>query len=318
MIKDTFYFSKNSWHMNLMSWIWGYKPNNFRNMGTCFWLSVFNVVFIIPIIVIKIVISLIILLGDFISRQRDRYMDYCDRKEQEYINTVYAQIKKDIKEGTVSEDFKKLSLAMYSIGKTNKLWRDVLSRMSRKERASFDTQGESVLDDYYRNRRQEEKKKAQKVAAIKNNPVVKTTEQIIGKIIPVIKLLFKVLGIGLIGWIGYLLYRLGVYMSIHMDFHKLGHILGLIGIAIIIIAAIITIIALICMGIKALACRFGDYCIPCEKRRVQLMRFFSFIGKIFYIFYPIIWLIKGLIFLWEIAVALKKDNCPALVWKEDE
>lgn len=49
MIKDVFVLRKNSWHMSLMKWIWNLNYRDFSHICPYFWMSVLNIVIIIPV-----------------------------------------------------------------------------------------------------------------------------------------------------------------------------------------------------------------------------------------------------------------------------
>lgn len=77
MIKDIFTFKKKSWHMQLMTLIWGFEYYNFRNMCPYFWLSVLNILIgwwlILPFKLFgKIVIGIISYFKDSLEQYEEK------------------------------------------------------------------------------------------------------------------------------------------------------------------------------------------------------------------------------------------------------
>lgn len=317
MIKENFTFSKNAWHMKLMAWIWGYKPSNFRNMCPYFWFTVFNVVFIVPIVIIKLLVIGFIWAVDRLSDLTSTYQDYCENKQEAWADKVYQQIKQDLKNDTVSEEFKNISLEHTGWGSKIKIYKKfsywVISKLTPKEREIFNPMAHSIRVEALNEYMEESTPKPPK-----DNPIKRTTEQIIAKFLPTIKVVLGVVGIGVVLYAAYWIYRLLAYINEHIIWHKFWLVVECIILAVIGIAIIIATVVLLFSGISALWCKYGKFCTPCEKRKAQLVILFRSLAKVFYIFYPIVWLIKGTIFIWEILVALKRDNCPGLIWKEDE
>lgn len=324
-MKDQFIFSKNSWHMKLMTWIWGYRPENFRNICPYFWLSVFNIVFIIPIVIIKLIGKVFLGILDSFIYLNNKYINYCDRKEQAWIDAYYLKIKTDMANNTISEDFKKLLLVIIDDKHDKRLYKanyKILGKFSGKESKNYYKLKEQAEDQYLKDKWERVNTEADKKVEKANTPIRKSTEQLIGKMIPVIKWVFKILGIFLIVFLIYELYKLLIFIDSRMDYPKFLHVLKVFGEAIIILVIAIVIIAFIIMGIKALVCKYAGYCIPCEAKRRKINKFFTNIWNVIsylrYLFYPILWIIQGIIFIWDIIVAIKKDHCPGLIWKEDE
>lgn len=53
MIKDVFVLRKSSWHMSLMKWIWNLNYKDFTHICPYFWMSVLNIVIIIPVAIFR-------------------------------------------------------------------------------------------------------------------------------------------------------------------------------------------------------------------------------------------------------------------------
>ncbi|HEY9485716.1 MAG TPA: hypothetical protein VIQ04_03660, partial [Nitrososphaeraceae archaeon] len=53
MLKDVFVLRRNSWHSKIMSFIWKLEPTDFSHMCPYFWITILNLLIIIPFSVYK-------------------------------------------------------------------------------------------------------------------------------------------------------------------------------------------------------------------------------------------------------------------------
>ncbi len=298
MIKDTFVFSKNSWHMKLMTWIWGYTTQDFRNMCPYFWLSVFNILFIIPIVVVKLLGKGFGYLFDFISYLIDTYSEYCTAKEQAWVQEMLAEVKKDLNAKKADSPILE-KLYNYEVGdnKVPKKYRELLYQLGRKQRSTLYNLGvESVLS-----------KRATESAKPKTN------SQAIAKLTVYIKLAVKILvyiglAVGAFYLVKFVIYLFS--LTANIDWYKVAHLFTILGECLLGLIIGVIVSVLIVKFVQYLGCKFGKYCVPCERKRNKINSFFQFLGRV------LVLPIKGIIYIVEVIIALKKDNCPGIEWKD--
>jgi hypothetical protein len=101
MFVESFKLSKSSWHAKMMKFMWNLNPTDFSHICPYFWLSVFNVLTIIPYLILRLTFGLLgVILKDtfqwvetyFERKEREAYQKRMDRlvnnpKEQEKLIT---------------------------------------------------------------------------------------------------------------------------------------------------------------------------------------------------------------------------------------
>jgi hypothetical protein len=312
MIKDVFKLRKDSWHMRLMNWMWGYHYYDFPNMYPYFWLSLANLV-LAPFKALTVLVIFPILhkLGDIVDHWSDMYDKKCLEKEQKWLEEVRAKIKANpndpIIDKIVNSLYKGSKSSLYS---APKVYRNLYHR--------HDELGNLIHDKLHKlyNLKREEKWKAQEEA---KQPVSKpkTTRSIISKDTILVKTIAKAIG-GVIGLFSlYGLYLLGMWI-LTWNWSKIGEVSFEILILTVLAAIVLGILVGLVLSVKIFItwfwCKYGEACIPCSERREKLGNFFITIGK--GVAYPFIWLFRGLSLLWEVLMALKQNNCPAIDWEE--
>jgi hypothetical protein len=307
MIKDVFELRKNSWHTKLMKFVWDYNYTDFKSMCPYFWLTVFNVVFIIPILFIKLLGLFLYLLIKGYESSSVAVEKICDNKTVRWAAEKTKFLWND----------DKLILAIgddaNNYGKATK-YTKIYHNLTEEERSK-------LLEKYYelkaeRKRLLEEEgerlKRLQYEAQIKRN-------QRIAKMTIYTKNVFKIIIWPIMLFVLYLLFKLVVLFTTFdyswiptFFYYTFIFIFGITGIVLPII------------GVKnivdLISCSLKGVCIPCERRKQQLSRFFGYFS---FVKYPFIWagnffvaIWKGLVMFKDTIVALKRDNCPAIDWKD--
>jgi hypothetical protein len=308
MIQDVFKLKKKSWHMSLMTWIWGYKYYDFPNMCSYFWLSILNII-IAPLVVLgRGFIMVMVALDNYSTKYRRQ----CEERELQWYKDQLESIKKN-PEGKLAKKVLNAKINYYLSdrykisGRMNRLidklyWLDMDLANEIRDKA-WDIAQE----------KRKEKRKEQMAASDKP----KSTRQTIGENTVLIKKVVKVLVVGLTVVMLYLLFLLTKWM-ITLNW---AHILYVTGVAILkfLVGMVITallIVVIIGIGklVKFLYCNYAQYCIPCEERRESIATLFLSIGK--GIIFPFVWIWQGLVVLWQVLKALKEDNCPAIDWED--
>jgi len=297
MIKDVFVLKKNSWHVKLMRWIWGYEYYEFRNMCPYFWLSVLNVIIVTPFAIFVGVKNLLISIGKQLSIPFDMYNDYCDRKHREWVDQMRLKVQKDIADGKDTEFLRRLFAMHTKDFKGGKKYRSLWYNLD------YETT-QTVQLKYYQklvaqNEREKELAKEREVSRTKR--IANTTMWIKKSA----KFILAAIGIGVL----YLLYLL-VSWLITLNWLIIGKWTLLILVACVIISAALLILYGIIRLIIMLICKYAKYCIPCEERRAKIG------GALRTTVSPFVWLGNGIATLWEVLKALKKDNCPGIDWEE--
>ncbi len=288
--------------MQLIKWVWGFEYYNFRNMCPYFWLTVFTVVFIPIIALLKGIKYLFIKTLDGISNLVDKWNNYCDKKQQVYYKDFVEKLKADVAKGLTTETTNKF-LRWYNIrrGKSNKFYHAIQYLDGDSAYIMIDTIENSLPKPEY--------------TYVEKKP--KTNSQIIGKLTILIKWVFKILAVVLAIIILFYAYKFVVWLTIAdwKPFYKIVKNLGIILLWIIgcVLSGGLFVLLLGFIG-KRIACYFNEYCAPCEARKEKLFKFIQ--SVLHYISLPFVYLWKGLVFCFDIIVALKKDNCPGLNWED--
>ena len=282
---EIFKLKKNSWHYKLMSWVWGYNYRNFPNMCPYFWLTVFNVICIIPILLVKVSSKFFLYIGDrleIVSRQR---RIECDVKKEKYIQDYVAKIKADMEQGMHDlELYKKI----YNIW-----WDGEYKNKYYYVYANLPTDLKYFIDDKV--------KEAESKEQIKPSL---STSQIIAKSTISVKKGFKIIALSLIPFVLYLLYKL-VLWAITWNWMVIGITL-LIGIITLLVS-----FGLFYLGklIWEKSCNMRSYCLPCEQNRKELAKVFKTLAI------PFIWIGVGTYTFFTIAIEMFRNNCPGIEWE---
>lgn len=94
MTDSKFVLSKNSWHVKLMKFIWNLDHKAFSYMCPYFWLSVFNVLIIVPFLPIKGIKVLFKKVDAYLTARGDRR----DKEKRGAIKAYIQKLKDDDKE----------------------------------------------------------------------------------------------------------------------------------------------------------------------------------------------------------------------------
>ena len=291
MIKDVFKLKKNSWHMSLMTWIWGYTYRDFSNMCPYFWLSVLNVI-ILPLFLFSKLLGLVFAI---IRKEMKKYEENCEKREQEYWNKLSEEIRNN-PNGEIATKIINSKLDWDFSKKPNKRWFNAWYRLS--ERTDLFEYGSKLWEIY--------DKRHEEIRKINKQKPEKTTRQVIGEDTVLIKKIAKYIGIVALGGITYVLYILALIIP----WMKVVVFAGKFILCCLITALMMGLGFLIIKSIVFLWCRYGCYCIPCDERRENIGNFFLTILK--GIIWPFVWIGRGIGTLWAIGMALKADNCPAI------
>jgi hypothetical protein len=318
MIKDVFVLKKNSWHTKLMKRIWGWNYYDFSNMCPYFWLTVLNCL-IAPFIILFDVVKLIATkIADFVMPYLDAmaeaYEKRCEEKREKWYDSYLDKIDNILfKENPTESDYKllhKIKNADYS--KDKHLYTIYREKLDYEKREILRNRYYELEAEFYRKKREEDDRKYEMKIAKE-----KTNRQKIAAALPVVKMIVKGIGIVALIFATYLLYRLALvviswdWLNILKNVGKYTLGLLLIGVAIAIIWFIGKI--LIKLLVK-LWCVFANYCIPCEERADKLEAGLRSIGSAFA--YPFVKTGQGIVFVWELLVTLKKNNCPGIDWED--
>ena len=332
MIADIFVLRKNSWHARLMKWTWGYEYWEFRNMCPYFWLSVFNCVFIIPIGILKFMKRIGVSFLGLIDDWQADYNARCQYRELEARRKLQREFEKMYeKEELDKEDVTMLQKAHKSeYGSVYyKAYSSVSYDIREKLNTLLDRIEAKLWDEKYEKMlavKEAELKRQMKIKDL-TKPLKENSAVAIAQLTLAVKFILKLFagGIALGGL--YLGYR-GVLIAMTWDWRMIGvktaaiivlsiGIVALLGLSYIIVRWLI-------IGVAWLVCKWGPYCIPCERKRISMwygiksifrfLRVFLFPFEVLWNILKAIW--SGLKLLWEIIVAMKQNNCPGIEWKD--
>ena len=327
MIKDIFKFKKTAWHAKLMTFVWGYEPTDFRNMCPYFWLSVVNVVFILPILVIKAFIKLLQVCGTVLHSVSSSIDRACDSKAALWIDAKMDKVFQDTDYADMV-----INADTYCLpGSKERKLREVWHSIPHDRRVDLINAYKLRMIERQKNaakKNEEDQKIRLKNYGLKAKKAESKAARI-GKATVIIKKIFNIIKYPLAAGLLYLLY-LGVSalitFTVQIDYSWVPRFLYVVYIF------VGTILGITMFGIPVVAfiswmsCRLKGMCMPCEIRKERLMSFFRlfiFLKYAVYILYPFIgvwWCMKG---IWrgiktfiELCLAVKKDNCPGLEWKD--
>lgn len=302
MIKDVFKFKKDSWHMKLMTFIWGFEYYEFRNMCPYFWLSVFNVVVGISIIIpgkylVKGIRKVIDGSGQFIEDTVQVYRNRCEEADEKF----RAKIREQLLNGTLSEKDDLIDLFYrskyldnklpFSASMPKRLKNLIDSEVSRRAHTLWLQLGEKEREDWYYPRINErlvlskyaakygamrlkwEKEKEEREEAEKKRKAQRAVR--IGQLTIMFKRLFMVigalLGTVLVAGVGYAIYFVTKWLM-RVNWPKVGYVLLQFIMIFSVIMVLIGIITLIWKLLKYLWCSYGAYCIPCAENRKTFLK----------------------------------------------
>lgn len=333
MIKDVFKFKKNAWHAKLMKRVWGYDPEDFRNMCPYFWLSVVNVVCLPLILVIAGFIVLILAIKKLTEASQASIDRACETKivkwaakktenwwkDEDLIMAVGKNLHTSPWFSLPEFDSYKQKDAKYrkfyealSPEDKKKLWDKYDARIKEIKEA----QHKAEVERWERERVEAEKKRLRDA----------TRAVRIGKATVVIKTIFKIIIWPILLFIAYLLYLIGVEV-VSWDYSWVGPFFYFLYLAIGTILGVGLFLYSLFVFSSWISCKLQGVCIPCEARRKAIVKFFKFcFGWIKYfsiVKWPFIWIgrffhsiWKGIVFLWDIMIAFKQNNCPAIEWED--
>ena len=323
MIKDVFKFKKTAWHVKLMKWIWGFDHTNFYNMCPYFWLSVFNITFIFPILLIKGIVFVSNLMIELWCSIDDSIQTICDKKAEKW----YEEYKKKLETDPAFqlEVTRYINSSSYiPTGFSKKIRQNLgklywgLSLEKREELLdifhNYSISQEKVREE----RRALEEEKRQKENLKKQNKQIK-----IAALTMRIKTISKYVAI-LIGLAAIYYSVRGIIWLITLDWSFFFNVLYFTYLVLGTVVGLILILRTIVSIIAYISCNYLKYCIPCVDRRRKLLAFFKYMA---YILYPFKWLWYGVrligIFIYnifktaiEFIIAMKQNNCPAIEWED--
>lgn len=312
MIKDVFKFKKDSWHMRLMSFIWGYEYYDFRNMCPYFWLSVFNVLIAaIPVIFVKYTWRMLKFVGRNIRKSvlamEEAYAQYCERQDGIWREKIRAQVAASL-DNPRDGDIVDLYLRNRRSSRYSPIWRKLNSKLIDYLETLIDWDvydpkelSTAKLDRTFKPitaaelaklqaEREVHWKAIEENARIAHEARVKAEydakiarQRRIGKMTSIIKSSAKYLAVAIVLFAAYWLYRLGViavdWISYWLDaidwfrtWEIVWEITYILAVIIILAALAILIVYLLLQLIRFLWCKYGAYCVPCEERRDALTK----------------------------------------------
>ena len=299
MIQDVFKLKKDSWHMKLMTTIWGYDHHDFPNMCPYFWLSVLNVI-IAPVFFIFVLLApFFVKLLEIIDAYKERRKIQCRQKEEEWIEKIRFKIKNSPDDPVVNKLARLYYLTEYKDKKISYKMRQLFYGYS---------EGYVTLAEKAREFRQNER----------NRKEIKTysSRQEIANYTIKIKQTAKIAGFIFLGTLLFLFVKLFIFLwQYDWSYYFWKALVGFFKVILItIVAVIILFLIYLCIeGIKKLWCKYGDMCIPCYERRLKFNAFIKMMFKGLSI--PFIWIWRGFVQLFYILKALKNNNCPGIDWE---
>lgn len=312
MIKDKFTFSKKSWHVRLMRYIWGWDHWNFRNMCPYFWLTLFNVIILLPtFVLVKYIIvewgcGLYDTIGDMMTAMSDRYKEKCKAEQQAYKEKMRLRFERAVNnEDNLLETYyrsnyldKKNPESRRMDDKDRSLISDFFYNLWRDNGTKAREIEKRFSDDVSKWRHEwEQKESAKREKEQKQKAQVQIR---IGQLTVMFKKFFTVLAYLLVGYVFYWIYRLGVFLwELSQRYYIRWDLIWYWGIrvflGILVVCAFISVIVGLYKLINYLWCTYGEYCESCKKRLKYLLYIFvPVILVVFVVLFPFINLYRPL------------------------
>lgn len=273
MIKESFTLNRNSWHASLMKRIWGYRTSDFSHICPYFWLSIFNVLVFIPYEILRFILTVIVGTVTAASNLAEKYENKSYEKMARRMMTDPAYKEK-----------------IASRVKSSR-WCRLLDRAERL----FSYEETEILRTERWKQNELKENKQRELRKLKDRKAIETKRSInasLKAIKPLLQFLLAAATLVALFYLGKLIIELSTIMmamnwSINWTkvLNTLGAILGIIGIACVVVFTILGIVKLLSNASPSIA------------------RFF-------------IWMGDGIKLTWDIVVQIIKNNCPSIEWKD--
>lgn len=331
-LKNDNKLSPNDWHFKFLKWL--VSPfsevyhREFKSLCSYSWV-LFGIFTISPIlIVIKVVVYIMVFFVWLFSKIMNPITDFCNAQADKWVDNLLKQAK----EGRIPD--KNALIYAEIIERAEKLG-VTCSHYIRNHSRNYERdikfiklfEGESPilsqaeLKANLLKKREEflakeaENKILMEKQAERNKAFLAKTETIGKWIVGVIATVL--ISVGLY-WLFIGTKSLVLYLINDIDWVYTLQRWGEFGIEFLQILLLLVILAASSFGIGALIkflwCIVFKYCIPCELRREKLLHYLSYL---LILAYPFVWVWKGIVFIWKTLKAYKSDNCPMIVWEDN-
>lgn len=304
MIKDVFVLNKNAWHSKLMTFIWGFDTSDFSHMCPYFWVSVLNLLVVIPVIIVRLVILVAKKIGSHFTKYKRALEEEFDRSVKDIVNMVVDDL--GLMECIVDDYYADL----YDKRTCSKISKAVFRELYHYYYLSTDARERfeelrSKYDALYgaESRLLFQQKWDRKEQRIKN---WQSNKQKINNLVKIAKPLGRVFiyvstAFGL--WCVFLAGKALVHWLNSIPHVKWMDFWGLLGL---IVLAVIVMILFI-LGLKRLVI-YIQYDMS-DKAEARVEKFIYVSTK------PFIWFWQGIKLFGQLVYAIYKNNCPAISWK---
>lgn len=280
MFKDVFELKKNAWHIRLMNWIWGFDHTDFQFLCNYFWLSLFNVLFIVPILVCKGFYHGVRVFVIAIATAFNNYERWLDKQTENWARENAQRFKENVNNLSMDE------LAAI-VERKSKRYRELYYRMSYEDFQALKSRFNTLYDE-------KEAKRAQaRERRVKINMSAKAAKNTVRATIYLT-----------IATVAYFCIRGIIWVIVHANWTKVWQ---NILVALIIIGGLVVAVLLI-IGFILLIRRIFDGV------ELSVPPWLGALGR--GVTWPFVWFGRGIVVLWAALVALKENNCPGINWKD--
>lgn len=297
MIKDVFVLNKNGWYVKLNKWMWDVDYTDFSHMCPFFWLTVASILFLIPYLLFRGLITGILWLQEKMKAKKE----VKSIKETKERIELLGKLERD---PILQKDLATKLQASWDDGiclpkHYNKLWYDLSFTEQDKIRTLIEAiRAEKAAFYEAKLQREAEQREKERLAAIARKARINT---ILKYAKPIGKIFLWLLAAATVVLVGYLLFKgaLAIAAITAKQWIFTGKVLlMLLGVAAFIIGC-----AYASNKIKfELSCKT-------KKRLLMVIKPFIWIAKGF------IWLIKGIAKICRAIFQTVKNECPAINWK---
>ena len=284
MSDKTFVLGKTSWHWKLMRFIWGFKqPQTFSHLCPYFWLSVFNIIIIIPLLPFKLMVKGIVWSFSKLIAGIEQHHQLSEDKFNTYIDDLI--IDDDAQKAIIAWPKKRFEQLGHKLCSTYESPRNVRFWILLKERR-YELKGVWISEE-------DSDKNALIAAKARMNKILKVIQPLLTAIM--VMAAGALTALGLFGVYKLLAWIFTIEAS---DFNGFWHAAGIFGQVIGVVLLLGTAIVLICNKYD----RYGS-------KSHWSIKVIGFIG------WPFIAIIEVCSFLGRVIAEMYRNSCPPIDWE---
>lgn len=319
-ISDHPYMNKNWFHVKIVEWVWSIPYRKWTNVCPYSWAMLGTMVALPLLAFIMGIRDLFVhIFLPWWEDIGDRYDNWCKKREKEY----YEKLKNNINSSSQNNSWDDKLLKyldkiwgddlenddvdtgkmarLYYYNESDPIYRMLYYNYTREELAELKRRSREKLAEYHQKLEEEERKKQE---------IANKSRKHITKLAKGGKLLGKGMGVIFAGFITYWVVMGCLWLAQNVDWSGFWMILAKVLVTLVVVVALASIVYNIYKFCVHLWCRYGKYCIPCERRRNAIVKYLG------YILIPYKWIgDKTVLFIEILQAAADDTECPRADWE---